>query len=196
MGQAAEKESPAVETDGAVTRSSADPRSAHAPLSRARVWRDVAGFDYLVSDRGDVCTFTHRKIRSHPNHNGYLCVYLYRGKKRYERKIHLLVLEAFRGPRPSPNHAGAHGPKGRLCNELSNLRWATPEENEADKKIANTHSNGRGRIRRRHDEETVREIRRLYAEEKWSFSKLAKHYKQHRSSISRIVRGIRRKGIE
>ncbi len=47
--------------------------------------------------------------------------------------VHTLVCEAFHGPRPTPKHQVAHGDGDRLNNRASNLRWATPKENGADR---------------------------------------------------------------
>lgn len=61
-------------------------------------------------------------------------------------KVHLLVLEGFVGPRPSSRHHGAHAPSNdKRNNRLSNLRWATPEENERDKKQHGTARRGSAR---------------------------------------------------
>jgi hypothetical protein len=46
--------------------------------------------------------------------------------------VHHLVLLAFVGPRPAGRQA-AHGDGHRTNNLLSNLRWATPKENTADR---------------------------------------------------------------
>jgi len=47
--------------------------------------------------------------------------------------VHLLVLEAFHGPRPY-GMEGCHGPGGRQDNRAMALRWGTHRENERDKK--------------------------------------------------------------
>jgi hypothetical protein len=46
--------------------------------------------------------------------------------------VHLLVLEAFHGPRPYGTE-GCHGPGGRQDNRAGVLRWDTHQENERDK---------------------------------------------------------------
>lgn len=48
------------------------------------------------------------------------------------RSAHSMVLESFVGLRPSPTHQGAHNDSNRSNNHVSNLRWATPDENIAD----------------------------------------------------------------
>lgn len=49
--------------------------------------------------------------------------------------VHVLVLEAFRGPRP-PGMEGCHAPdgNGKEDNRACKLRWDTHPENERDKK--------------------------------------------------------------
>jgi hypothetical protein len=48
--------------------------------------------------------------------------------------IHLLVLEAFVGPRPTPRHQACHSPDPDKANvRLSNLRWGSQSENNIDR---------------------------------------------------------------
>lgn len=49
------------------------------------------------------------------------------------RMVHTLVAEAWIGPRPF-RHDVCHGPGGTADNCLSNLRYGTRSENEADKR--------------------------------------------------------------
>ncbi len=48
--------------------------------------------------------------------------------------IHVAVLTAFVGPKPSPKHEGCHKDDDSTNNALPNLYWGTRKENEADKK--------------------------------------------------------------
>jgi DNA-binding transcriptional regulator YiaG len=50
--------------------------------------------------------------------------------------VHRLVCEAFHGIRPSLEHEVAHSDNNTTNNQASNLRWATKEENEADKTLS------------------------------------------------------------
>lgn len=58
--------------------------------------------------------------------------------------VHKYVLEAFRGPKPTPTHQCAHNDGNRQNNKIENLRWATPRENNADKKLHGTQQDMRG----------------------------------------------------
>jgi hypothetical protein len=67
-----------------------------------------------------------------PDRDGYLTVHLRDGGRERRAPVHVLVLEAFRGPRPD-GMEGCHGPQGQLVNDLDHLRWDTPEGNVRDR---------------------------------------------------------------
>lgn len=108
-------------------------------------WRPVVGFEdhYQVSDLGRVRSLHRvivrsngRKIRLRPHMltptpqtDGRLKV---RWTGRTFR-VHLLVLEAFVGPRPD-GHVACHSDDVYTNNTLSNLRWDLPAANYEDQK--------------------------------------------------------------
>lgn len=105
-------------------------------------YRDVPGFPgYRVGDDGSVWSRWNRKgfigttwkplalLRAT---NGYLFVGILREKRKYQPRVHRLVLEAFVGPCPKGMEC-AHGNGIRDDNRLPNLRWATPKENAGDR---------------------------------------------------------------
>jgi hypothetical protein len=49
------------------------------------------------------------------------------------RRINRLVATVFIGPPPSRVHQSAHWDGNKINNRLSNIRWATPQENSDDK---------------------------------------------------------------
>jgi hypothetical protein len=59
----------------------------------------------------------------------YPRVFIRRNGKRKQFKVHLMVLETFVGPRPSPDHVGGHLNDIPWDNHLSNLEWITRKEN-------------------------------------------------------------------
>jgi hypothetical protein len=128
-------------------------------------------------------------MRQQPNDGGYRQVKLIcdDGSRRWF-KVHVLVLTIFVGPRPTPRHVGAHAPdRDKRNNHVENLRWALPEQNEADKKVHGTARGGGRRPRVVH----VDDIRSRAANGE-SFTRIAKTHGLHRHSVSRIVRGQRR----
>lgn len=68
--------------------------------------------------------------------NGYWLVQFELNGANYTRLVHQLVLETFVGPRPSAGHEACHGPRGNVCNEVTNLRWDTREANQLDQAVA------------------------------------------------------------
>lgn len=120
------------------------------------VWRNIKGFEgYQISDAGRVRSFWRRKHRPKgygcdwvlgdkpkimsmsDDGNGYMKVMLTSREngRRYCRKIHKLVAEAFI-PKPcsdtdvdyTVDHIKS-GPEGKLDNSVSNLRWLSRGDN-------------------------------------------------------------------
>lgn len=155
-------------------------------------WMPLASA-YAISTDGDIWSFRSRSLMAaHPHNGGYRRVSLTLANgRRVWRKVHALVLEAFVGPRPTPRHHGAHEDRDRTNNRLTNLRWALPVENEADKRRHGTHRNGQGR---RDVSPAVVTAIRAEAACGASFSAIGRALGMHRSSVSRIVRGLRHGG--
>jgi hypothetical protein len=97
-------------------------------------WRPIAGWSYDVSNLGRVRSVRGAVLRCRDvTHNGYARVELYRGGRRHRFRVHVLVLEAFVGPRPSGMQA-AHIDGDPSNNHASNLRWCSPRDNAADRR--------------------------------------------------------------
>lgn len=114
-------------------------------------WRPCPGFpDYVVSEDGFVRRIrtargssAGRVLRGEVMRIGYRQFSLFHGDgKRHHRLAHRLVCEAWHGPPPTAQHQAAHGDGDRLNNHFTNLRWATPTENQADKVAHGTHNRG------------------------------------------------------
>lgn len=138
-------------------------------------WKDIPGYEgrYQVSDHGRVLSVArkvlqrradgnrHRSVPERvltpfPEKDGYLCVSLASQPKR----IHTLVLLAFVGPRPVGAEV-AHGNGRKTDNRLSNLRYATQQENAADRDLHGTTARGATHIRAKLGEKAVRHIRAM-----------------------------------
>lgn len=118
-------------------------------------WRTVKGYEshYEVSNCGRVRSLD-RYVRSKNNSRmlkrghilvpevskpgksgtyrgaGYLRVLLTINKVQKHASVPHLVLEAFAGQRPSPQHQANHLSGDKGDNHASNLEWATPSENQ------------------------------------------------------------------
>ena len=124
------------------------------------VWKDVPGFEgyYQVSSLGRVRSRDRlvprkglsRFIQSKgslkkpvvSNAEGHLKVHLYREGRAYQKLVHRLVLEAFKGPPPPGKPFGLHGDGDPTNNNVSNLRWGNQSENLQDAILHGTWRNG------------------------------------------------------
>lgn len=118
--------------------------------SLSEQWMPVPGYEalYEVSEHGHVRR--RNKSRMAPvgyilkpriTHDGYLRYGLSRRGQYWHVTAHRLVALAFLGPPPFPGAHVAHFDGDKMNNHVSNLRWATAAENEADKQ---RHGTARG----------------------------------------------------
>lgn len=169
-------------------------------LCAAMEWKPCPGFaDYEVSDCGDVRRATSaanqpgRRLRGCIDADGYICFSLRdaSNNKKWVRASRLVAL-AFIGPPPSQAHEVAHNNGSRLLNCATNLRWATPLENNHDRYAHGTACQGTRNGRATISEDDVRYIRRRYRGIKLargSVSELDEKFGLHRSTIISIARG-------
>lgn len=169
-------------------------------------WRQVRGYDgrYEVSDAGNVrraervvrrsngTTYTVRAAPVSVRLDGerYAVVTLRKPDGRQSpRKVHVLVCEAFRGPRPTPHHHAAHDDGNRADPALPNVHWKTRTENEADKVRHGTLLTGDRHPNSRLTAEQAVEARRLYAAGATQ-RELAASFQVSQPTIQRLVAGI------
>lgn len=112
----------------------------------AEEWRTVAGFpDYQVSSVGRVVSYKRqrpRELAGVVGTSGYQKVTLARDGEKSTKHIHVLVCEAFHGPRPEGMWV-RHLDGNKANNAAANLAWGSPLENAADTRAHGTHANGR-----------------------------------------------------
>jgi len=97
-------------------------------------WRNVRGYEniYQISNKTFVKNIKTGKIlKQRLTHNGYLYVRLSKNGLGTIKNIHVLMLEAFIGPRPI-NCVCRHLDGNKLNNNINNLRWGTRSENAQD----------------------------------------------------------------
>lgn len=109
------------------------------------IWKPVVGYEgiYEVSSLGKIrCKKGEKSLRfSGPPKNKRFVVDLYKDGKKRTIKVHVLVLEAFVGPRPT-NFYACHNDGNPLNNDIKNLRWDTPKSNSADRLKHGTDNRG------------------------------------------------------
>ena len=101
----------------------------------SEIWLPVVDYErrYSVSSLGRIrSTITGKILKPTKNYAGYHVVSLYPDKRQH--RVHVLVLTAFVGPRPSPLHDGCHEKDNKDDNRLCKLRWDTKAGNAADRR--------------------------------------------------------------
>lgn len=163
------------------------------------VYKDIAGFPgYRVGDDGSVWSLWKpsfggwkigtdwKLLRGGVDKDGYRKLILcFLGQRRCAR-INILVLEAFRGPRPA-GMVAAHRNGDKLDNSLENLRWDTQAGNCADKKVHGTHQAGEKHGMHKLVSSQVSEIRRKRLVGQ-SLPSLAQEFGITKSAVSSICR--------
>lgn len=154
---------------------------------------------YEVSDLGKVRRIAGtrgcrdgRAIKTRIDRGGYERVALSlgaRGKWRHTH-VHVLVAEAFLGPKPGPDFEVAHGDGIRSNNRLQNIRWATPKENAQDRAEHGLWNPAKGSVhwRAKLTEGDVLEIRAALADGEKP-SDLADRFGVSRPTLSDIAKG-------
>lgn len=119
------------------------------------LWLPVVGyeFEYEVSNTGKVRSLT----RTHTQRNGkrrtikgvekklqinidgYHVIGLYHESRLKVKRVPVMVLEAFVGPRPSKQHVAMHLDNNKLNNCITNLKWGTHSENVRHSVESKTH---------------------------------------------------------
>lgn len=104
------------------------------PADSTEEWRSVMGWEglYYVSSFGRVKRISCDPKKPTEAANGYDVVSLSRGGVSTTHHVHTLVLEAFKGKKPSGLEA-RHLNDNRADARASNLAWGTPKENARDR---------------------------------------------------------------
>lgn len=155
----------------------------------AEKWAPLPNFpDYDISDIGRVRSAQGRVLATRVGDRGYVTVSLWADGYSVLRLVHRMMLEAFVGPAPSEKHHACHIDGAKTNNVLSNLRWATPKENIADKWRHGTMPVGEKTNSVKLTNEQVQDVRMLYRSGIKS-PELAKRFRVHKTTICRILRG-------
>lgn len=163
-------------------------------------WLPIPGYEgfYEVSDLGRIRSLRHMTrcgwrgghlLKPFPDSDGYLRVNLSRdGVIARLQPVHRLVLLAFTGPPPTPDHECCHGPGGKLDNRPANLSWGTRLDNSDDKRRDGTMACGEKQGNARFTQSDIEDMRRRYAAGE-SQSSIARSYDTPQMVIRRIITG-------
>ena len=161
-------------------------------------WRPVVGNPgYQVSNLGrvkknkyirpDGRVYAEKILTQATTPNGYSTVCIYKPGQYKVRRVHLLVMHAFVGPCP----------EGMQCRhldgvpsnpKLSNLKWGTPAENQADRVLHGTSNRG---VRNHFNKLTLKQVSEIRTRcDRGEFQKdVAADYGVGQSNVSAIMVG-------
>lgn len=94
-------------------------------------WREIKGYNgkYLVSSTGKIKNKHGKELHTYKDPHGYLCARLYSDEHiPNSHRVHKLVAETFI-PNPEHKRTVCHINGDKLKNEVTNLMWATDNEN-------------------------------------------------------------------
>lgn len=132
-------------------------------LREAAGMRPIPGFErYAACKNGRIYSFSSgqaKPLSEHLSSNGYKQLSLRKPGKSYTKRVHVLVLEAFCGRRPSATHHARHLDGDKHNNKLENLSWGTALENIEDQRRHGTLVCGARAGRSALTERQVQEIR-------------------------------------
>lgn len=148
-------------------------------MTMTEEWKQHPRFlDYKISSLGNVKSIYSGLIQGYIEGNGYRRFNLKLDGTNVKESAAVLVLETFKGPRPSISHEAAHDDGTRLNNALTNLSWKTKKQNQADRKIHGTCNTGERNPRCKITKETAQLIKTKLQETKRSVKRISSIAKQ------------------
>lgn len=171
------------------------------------IWRDIIGYEgfYMISNKGRVKGLKRKiskngilalhkeKIRKQGMcGSGYWNVSLCRDGIVKNKMVHRLVGIAFI-PNPENKREINHKNNIKTDNDVNNLEWATPRENQLHAIThgkTHCHTTGINNVRAKFTDEKIREFRGFYESNKnlISIRKMAKIYKVNNMTLHCIIK--------
>ncbi len=140
----------------------------------------------IAQSNGHLITIRPRIRKLWPNSGGYPCV-SYNGQD-LDKRVHVMVLEAFVGPRPAgmeSRHLNGDPSDARLCN----LAWSTHVENIRDKRAHGTAQIGEKHGRSKLTEHDIKRIIAIGRTKKQP--QICAEFGISQAQVSRILNGRR-----
>ena len=170
------------------------------------IWKDIKGFPgYEISYFGRVKSLKRwiknfkainkiglkkeKILKSGLNSKGYPSIVLRKNNKSCTKTIHLIVIDHFGPPKPTPKHECNHKDGDKTNNWWTNLEWMTGKENvnHAHKLDLVKHTEGEKHYHNKISKIDVIKIRKLWKTNKYQQNKLAKMFNTSSTNIRNII---------
>lgn len=92
------------------------------------IWKVIDGFDYYISNKGNIKNKKGKPIKASDNGKGYMFVFLCRNGEKHSAYVHRLVANAFL-EKKNKDLVVNHKDYNRANNNVENLEWLTIKEN-------------------------------------------------------------------
>lgn len=153
------------------------------------MWEQIEDYDYEINIKGIVRRISNKKIKkSFKRPDGYIGIQLYKSKTEIKNfQLHRLIAIAFID-KPENKNIINHKDSNRENNSLSNLEWATKEENDKHGyEFGNASNKGSKNGFSVLTEEQVLEIRKKRTKDNLTYQKLAEIYNVSYGCIAGII---------
>jgi plasmid maintenance system antidote protein VapI len=132
---------------------------------------------YRVREDGQI-TGPRSVLKPGIGNHGYLQVIVHLDGKKFSRRVHTLVCEAFHGAKPFPEAQVRHRDSNPFNNHFTNLCWGTAAEQSDDRVINGTTALSRT---------DATWLRELFATRKWTQADLAARFQVDRVTVQEVL---------
>lgn len=159
-------------------------------------WKSIDGFNYSISDHGDLRNDKTGKIlKERIDNKGYHKCDIYNGKGKPKGFLaHRLVAFAFLEPPQEGQIQVNHKDGNPLNNHYTNLEWVTAKENSEHAVKTGLFPRGETHHFSKITDAQINEIRWMYNTGEYFQHEIAKMFKINQSEVSRYLNGKRRGG--
>lgn len=153
--------------------------------TEGKVW-SILRTGYKAGDVTEKPTLTEKRLLKSFLRSGYPSIGLHKNSIQKFYSIHRLMAQTFL-PNPENKKHVAHSDGDKQNNNLNNIRWATPKENNADKRLHGTWQGGENAPHVKLNNQKVKLIRMMYEDFNWNMSKIGRLFNIHKGHIRSIV---------
>ena len=145
---------------------------------------------HSIGKRGFITTLSkdYHLLKPSQDKDGYFFVRLAKNKQYFTKRVHRLMLEAFKG-QALPYYQALHNDDNKRNNHIDNLRWGTHKENMKDKVKNGLQPRGMDSLNAKLNDKQVLMIKKLLTQGETT-RKIAQIFKIGQRTVMDIKQGI------